>query len=114
VSVRLTDEEREAVVGVLQRHFVDDRLSLEEYTERVGDVWEAGDRAALDAVLADLPHLPPQAPSSTNGGRRHGEGAVPSVTWRPTRERFRDPTTSRVMRVWVDVVDGTRHYVAEG
>ena len=100
------------MVAVLQRHFVDDRLSLEEYADRVGDVWEAGDRAALDAVLADLPHLPTRP---VNGSRRrHGEGAVPSVTWRPTKERFRDPTTSRVMRVWVDVVDGTRHYVAEG
>jgi hypothetical protein len=113
VSVRLTDEEREAVVAVLQRHFVDDRLSLEEYTDRVGAVWEAHDRTALDVVLADLPHLPPQPPKTATG-RRHGEGAVPSVTWRPTRERFRDPTTARVMRVWVDVVDGTRHYVAEG
>lgn len=46
--------------------------------------------------------------------RRHGETELPEVTWRPTRERFRDPTTHRVMRVWVDVADGSRHYVAEG
>ena len=112
MSVRPTDEEREAIVAVLQRHFVDDRLTLEQYTERVGDVWEADDRHALDAVLTDLPPLPTTPVDA--GRRRHGEGAVPSVTWRPSRERFRDPTTGRIMRVWVDVVDGTRHYVAEG
>lgn len=114
MSVRLTDEEREAVVGVLQRHFVDDRLSLDEYTERVVQIWEAPDRESLDAVVADLPQLPPRAAVRADTGGRHGEGAVPSVTWRPTRERFRDPTTGRVMRVWVDVADATRHYVAEG
>jgi hypothetical protein len=31
----------------------------------------------------------------------------------PTKERFIDPSTQRVMRVWVDPGDHTRHYVAE-
>jgi hypothetical protein len=110
---RLTDAEREAFVAVLQRHLLDDRLSLEEYTERVGALWASPDRAAVDAVMADLPLLPPAPPVSRAGAGRHGEGAVPAVTWRPTAERFRDPTTNRVMRVWVDVADGTRHYVCE-
>ena len=32
--------------------------------------------------------------------------------WRPTAERFRDPRTNRVMRVWEDA-GGARHYVAD-
>ena len=44
--------------------------------------------------------------------RRHGESASPHSTWSPTDERFRDPSTGRLMRVWVDT-GGTRHYVPE-
>ena len=46
--------------------------------------------------------------------RRHGEASVPAAGWQPTEESFRDPSTGRMMRVWVDPVDGSRHYIAEG
>jgi hypothetical protein len=45
--------------------------------------------------------------------RRHGESNVPADGWQRTDEVFVDPTTNRRMRVWVDPVDGGRHYVAE-
>ena len=45
--------------------------------------------------------------------RRHGESNVPAEGWQRTDEVFVDPTTSRRMRVWVDPVDGARHYVAD-
>ena len=45
--------------------------------------------------------------------RRHGESDVPSEDWQRTDEVFRDPTTRRFMRVWVDPRDGSRHYVSE-
>ncbi len=35
------------------------------------------------------------------------------VGWLPTQERFRDPTTGKIMRVWVDPADQSRHYVPE-
>ena len=44
--------------------------------------------------------------------RRHGESRAPLSSWSPTDERFRDPSTGRLMRVWVDGL-GTRHYVPE-
>jgi hypothetical protein len=31
----------------------------------------------------------------------------------PTKERFIDPSTQRIMRVWVDPADQSRHYVPE-
>ena len=46
--------------------------------------------------------------------RRHGEATVAQAGWRSTDESFRDPSTGRVMRVWVDPVDGSRHYVPDG
>jgi hypothetical protein len=45
--------------------------------------------------------------------RRHGESDRPRSDWRRTDEVFNDPSTNRVMRVWLDTV-GERHYVPEG
>lgn len=45
---------------------------------------------------------------------RHGESVVPAAGWQRTAESFRDPSSGRLMRVWIDPVDGSRHYVAEG
>jgi hypothetical protein len=45
--------------------------------------------------------------------RRHGESDRPSPDWRRTDEVFNDPSTNRVMRVWLDQ-SGERHYVPEG
>ena len=44
---------------------------------------------------------------------RHGESAVPAESWERTDEVFRDPSTGRIMRVWHDPADGSRHYVTE-
>lgn len=43
-----------------------------------------------------------------------GETARPSDRFRPTEERFVDPTTGTPMRVWIDPSTGDRRYVAEG
>jgi hypothetical protein len=44
--------------------------------------------------------------------RRRGESDRPRAGWRQTNEVFKDPSTNRTMRVWVDD-SGTRHYVPE-
>ncbi len=45
--------------------------------------------------------------------RRHAESDRPQPGWQATGELFNDPSTGRVMRVWLDP-SGERHYVAEG
>jgi hypothetical protein len=45
--------------------------------------------------------------------RRHGESAQPAANWVPTDESFRDPSSGTLMRVWLDPVDGSRHYVPD-
>jgi len=47
------------------------------------------------------------------GIRRYGEHDRPSGRWQRTPEVFRDPSSGRMMRVWVDPSDGSRHYVPE-
>jgi hypothetical protein len=44
--------------------------------------------------------------------RRHGETEKPRPGWRRTDEVFNDPSTKRVVRVWLDQ-SGERHYVPE-
>jgi hypothetical protein len=63
--------------------------------------------------MADLPALPGDPPPARARWRRgHGDADSPGPDWRPTAERFRDPRTNRVMRVWEDA-SGARHYVVD-
>jgi hypothetical protein len=43
-----------------------------------------------------------------------GESAPPEARFRPTEERFLDPTTRVPMRVYVDPATGEQRYVSEG
>ncbi len=45
--------------------------------------------------------------------RRHGETDRADPSWQRSDEVFRDPSTGRLMRVWYDPADGSRHYVPE-
>ncbi len=45
--------------------------------------------------------------------RGHGHADQPAAGWIPTDERFRDPTSRAVMRVWIDPADQSRHYIPE-
>ena len=42
-----------------------------------------------------------------------GEPGHPGPRFRPTEERFVDPTTGVPMRVWTDAATGERRYVAD-
>lgn len=45
--------------------------------------------------------------------RRHAESPEVPPTWTRTTEIFRDPSTTRLMRVWLDET-GRHHYAPEG
>jgi hypothetical protein len=116
--VRLSDAERERLYEQLKRHAADGRLDVAELERRVAVVATATTDTEASAALADLPPLRaastdpgPSAPARGRG-RGHGHADEPSPDWQPTAERFRDPRTNRVMRVWVDAA-GARHYVPE-
>lgn len=100
--------EAERVAALLGRHFAEDRLDAGELDRRL-DLAFAGSPDALDG----LPPLGPATPAKRRWGRRHGEAGVAQAGWVPTKERFIDPTTQRVMRVWVDPGDHSRHYVPD-
>jgi hypothetical protein len=56
--MRASDDDRQRVAELLQRHTEVGRLSLDEFTERVGDVYRADTIGDLAVVTRDLPPLP--------------------------------------------------------
>jgi hypothetical protein len=101
--------ERERAAALLGRHFAADRLDADELDRRL-DLAFAGE---LEVALQGLPPLAGPVAQKRRWGRRHGESRVADPSWIPTKERFIDPSTERVMRVWVDPGDHARHYVPD-
>ena len=58
-------------------------------------------------------------PGTAGAGRRarrsgrHAQTRKPEPGWVPTDERFRDPASGVIMRVWIDPSDESRHYVPD-
>ncbi|WP_214404701.1 DUF1707 SHOCT-like domain-containing protein [Pseudonocardia lacus] len=107
-----TDAEREQLAGALRRHVAEGRLDLEQFDVRVARVYAAATRAQAHAALGGLPLLDaaPARATARRARTRHGEVVRVEQHWVATGEVFRDPSTGRVMRVWVDPTDGSRHY----
>jgi hypothetical protein len=122
----LGDADRDRLAGLLREHYAQGRFGLEELRRRVGVVLAAEYADEAAAAVADLPPLPASGPggssgSASSGGsglrpgqrRRHAQAAAPGPGWVPTHERFRDPSTRKIMRVWIDPADNSRHYVPD-
>ena len=112
----VAEADRERLVTVLREHYALGQLDLAELDRRVGLVLTATYLDQAAAAIADLPQLTGPAvaePRPVKRRRGHAQAARPAAGWLPTDERFRDPTTRAVMRVWIDPVDQSRHYVPE-
>ena len=96
------------LAALLGRHYVEGRFDADELERRL-ELAMSGSETALEG----LPPLAAVPEKRRRWGRRHGERANADPSWVPTRERFVDPGTRRVMRVWVDPADRSRHYVAD-
>jgi Domain of unknown function (DUF1707) len=54
-ALRASDAERDQTVGLLRRHAVSGRLTLEEFAHRIDQAFAARTRAELEALTRDLP-----------------------------------------------------------
>ncbi len=119
----LADADREHLLRLLREHYAQGHLDLDEMSRRVGVVLASTYSDEAAAAVTDLPLLatpPAGEPSSARAGRgrlgqrrRHAQRMQPAAGWVPTPERFRDPSTRVIMRVWIDPADLSRHYVPE-
>ena len=115
-----TEADRERLVALLREHYAVGLFGLDELDHRVETVLSARFLDEAAAAVTDLPASAPPGTAPSSGpprrGRRrrgHAHADQPAAGWIPTSERFRDPSTSTVMRVWVDPADQSRHYVPE-
>ena len=122
-----SEADRERLVALLREHYAVGLLGLDELDRRVGVVLSAQYLDEAAAAIADLPGIAGTAAAGTGAAaprgasqprrarrrRGHAHADQPAAGWIPTNERFRDPSTSTIMRVWVDPADQSRHYVPE-
>jgi hypothetical protein len=114
----LGEADRERLVELLREHYAAGRLELDDLRRRVGVVLGAAYADEAAAALAGLPPVLAAGQPGAGRGRRghrgrHAQAAEPGPGWVPTPERFRDPSSGTVMRVWTDPADGSRHYVPD-
>ncbi len=80
VAVRIGDAERERVRELLSRHAADGRISLDEFSDRLGEVYAARTAAELEGALRELPPLPagtlPPPPGQRSAQRARVRAAV--------------------------------------
>jgi DUF1707 SHOCT-like domain len=127
-AARFGDADRDRLVAVLREHYALGRLDLDEFSRRAEIVLSAEYADEAATALRDLPPLDPSSPGQGTGQRtgqgsgsgtgktrrrRHAQSAAPGPGWVPTSERFRDPTSGTIMRVWLDPADQSRHYVPD-
>jgi len=90
---RVSDADRNRAVTQLREHVVEGRLTLDEFSERVGTALQARTRGDLVAVMADLPTVRgteerlPEATTSTPRKQRHWHVAV--MSGHSTKGRWR-------------------------
>jgi len=119
------DTERDRLTALLREHYAAGRLTLDELRRRAGIVLSAAYADEAVAVLADLPGgAAAGAGGGVPGGRAgrrsgwlprkgHAQAREPEPGWVPTNERFRDPSSGVIMRVWIAPSDSSRHYVPD-
>jgi hypothetical protein len=121
---RIGDSDRERLFAILGEHYAAGRLSLDEVRRRTEIVVSATYADEADGALAELPVIAGSAPKASGGKaeprrrglmarRGHAEVDRPAPGWVRTTERFRDPSSGVIMRVWLDPSDGSRHYTPD-
>jgi class 3 adenylate cyclase len=88
---RVADADRDRTVTLLREHVVEGRLTLDEFSERMGTALEAKTRGELDAVMADLPTTSgiPSASPTTATPRKTSRWHIAIMSGHSTRGRWR-------------------------
>src|SRR5262245_40577098 len=106
---RVGDAERQAVIDLLRAHTGAGRLTLDEFSDRAGEVFAARTRDDLQATLRDLPTVAvpgpmPAAPAApTSAARVPGQGRhrfIAIMSGSRSRGRWRAAREVRAFAFW--------------
>jgi class 3 adenylate cyclase len=86
-SVRVSDAERDQTVHLLREHVVVGRLTLDEFSDRMGLALEARTRGDLDTAMANLPAA--GTPMEESGRRRSRRRFVAVMSGSTAKGRWR-------------------------
>jgi hypothetical protein len=84
-QLRIGDDDRETAARELGEHFALGRITAEEHSERLEQIWAARTQADLTPVFADLPR-PASARATPPGRAAWGAWPAPAARsrgWRP-------------------------------
>ena len=99
-SIRVSDDERERAISQLRDAVTAGRLTLEEFSDRVGQAQVARTDHELAELTADLPSLPVPAPAAPAGHRAICSRLERSGAWElPARSTWR----SIFGTIWLDL-----------
>lgn len=91
LTERVADADRDRTVTLLREHVVEGRLTLDEFSERMGAALEAKTRGELEAVMVDLPVTGsvPTASPTTATPRKTSRWHIAVMSGHSTRGRWR-------------------------
>ena len=98
LSERVADADRDRTITALREHVVEGRLTLDEFSERVGLALEAKTRGDLDHVMADLP-TPPMSKEPGISARKPRRWHVAVMSGHSTKGRWRIGGKTNVVAV---------------
>jgi class 3 adenylate cyclase len=101
LTERVADADRDRTVTLLREHVVEGRLTLDEFSERMGAALEAKTRGELVAVMADLPTTGsvPTASPTTATSRKTSRWHIAVMSGHSTRGRWRIGAKTKAVAV---------------
>jgi hypothetical protein len=84
-TLRIGDAEREEAAHELGEHFALGRISADEHSDRLEQIWAARTSADLTPVFKDLPRPEPERTAPTFGDRVRGFAPRPGALPGPLR-----------------------------
>ncbi|MBV9932799.1 MAG: DUF1707 domain-containing protein [Actinobacteria bacterium] len=114
-GVRISDAERNDVVELLRHHCAEGRITLDEFSDRVGDVFEARTSADLELVTRDLPVVAPSpAPTTTTRRKRAKQWVFAMMSGTVRRGRWRPAETTNALAIMGGVELDLREALLDG
>jgi class 3 adenylate cyclase len=112
-GVRISDAERNQAVELLRHHCAEGRITLDEFSDRVGDVFEARTTADLELVTRDLPVASPP-PVETTRRKRASQWIFAVMSGTGRKGRWRPAETTKVLAVMGGVELDLREALLDG